>query len=475
MPNQRLRAALRVIACLGLVACGGGSGGTHDLAARDLSAADLRTTDLATADLATADLATADLATATDMAICAASACPTTGTACSVPTCGGNACVDVSAALGTACNDSGGVVCDGNGACTAAHCNDHVIDADETDVDCGGSCGPCGPAATCVGNTDCTTKRCQLGHCVKLADGATCDDVVECGSGHCVGGLCCDTACSGTCQACDAVHTGGSNGTCAAITTGLAAPAGQCTMGDACGNTGLCGVGGACQQGSTLTSCGTPSCLDGELVAGSFCTGTGSCDTMTAAPCPGHDTGSYCSNPGPSGTCVSRSAAGGACASNDQCTSGLCGPSGGGTHCCTSLCPSSLAACGATDCDGSGACVYPGTGVAPAVLQTPRDCQKIVCDGSGSDSAADDMSDLPVPSDACQTQPACTGTPLAPSFTPAAGGTDCTSTDFPTTGVCGPINSQFEATCVECNNDFDCLRIQPAGTLTCDLSTHACD
>ena len=50
----------------------------------------------------------------------------------------------------------------------------------------------------------------------------------ECSSGFCVGGVCCNTACTGTCQACTTALTGSANGTCASITAGTAAPAGQC-------------------------------------------------------------------------------------------------------------------------------------------------------------------------------------------------------------------------------------------------------
>jgi hypothetical protein len=93
--------------------------------------------------------------------------CPSTGTSCAVSACVSNACVTAKTALGTACMDHGGIVCDGQGTCTRSHCGDGVQDADETSVDCGGStCGKCAPGATCKVNTDCLSGDCSGGSCV---------------------------------------------------------------------------------------------------------------------------------------------------------------------------------------------------------------------------------------------------------------------------------------------------------------------
>lgn len=40
------------------------------------------------------------------------------------------------------------------------YCHDGVRDGDETDVDCGGSCGPCATGKTCTAATDCNSKLC---------------------------------------------------------------------------------------------------------------------------------------------------------------------------------------------------------------------------------------------------------------------------------------------------------------------------
>ena len=93
--------------------------------------------------------------------------CPSTGTSCAVSACVSNACVTAKTALGTACMDHGGIVCDGQGTCTTSHCGDGVQDADETGLDCGGpTCGKCAPGAACKVNTDCVSGDCSGGSCV---------------------------------------------------------------------------------------------------------------------------------------------------------------------------------------------------------------------------------------------------------------------------------------------------------------------
>jgi hypothetical protein len=78
------------------------------------------------------------------------------------------------------------------GHCTkpiADPCHDRIRDGDETDVDCGGSCGACGAGATCALATDCLTQACNGNHCAA----PTCDDKirdgfetgVDCGWGGC--------------------------------------------------------------------------------------------------------------------------------------------------------------------------------------------------------------------------------------------------------------------------------------------------
>ena len=56
------------------------------------------------------------------------------------------------------------------------HCDDRVQDADETDIDCGGSCHACGFDAKCVAGTDCQSGGCEAnGICRE----PTCNDGVR--------------------------------------------------------------------------------------------------------------------------------------------------------------------------------------------------------------------------------------------------------------------------------------------------------
>lgn len=74
---------------------------------------------------------------------------------------------------GTLCDENGGQLCDRgvcaecldsgdcvDGLCRATRCaplscGDDTLDGDETDVDCGGICGPCGAGQMCEVPTDC--------------------------------------------------------------------------------------------------------------------------------------------------------------------------------------------------------------------------------------------------------------------------------------------------------------------------------
>jgi hypothetical protein len=92
-------------------------------------------------------------------------------------------------------------------------CSDRVRNGDETDVDCGGSCGGCAPGGGCVSDGDCQT-RCVAGVCAEpschdgvwdgfetdvdcgLACGSNCPpgrrciEGHDCGSGVCNGNIC---------------------------------------------------------------------------------------------------------------------------------------------------------------------------------------------------------------------------------------------------------------------------------------------
>jgi hypothetical protein len=269
-------------------------------------------------------------ACATSDATCGATACDGTG-ACTYPAntvaCGTASCT---ASMLTAS------ACSGNGTCTAgtpAACPNHLTCANAT------SC-----RTSCSAVTDCATGfYCNGGTCAAvLADGTACTANAACLSNVCgvTGtGNCCHMACSTTDLTCGAT---------------------------ACSNTG------ACTYPANTTACGTPSCA-GHMLTTSDCSGSGTCTANTPAACPNHLTcanatmcrttctmttdcasGFWCSGT----SCVPVLADGTACTVNASCSSGVCGVNGSG-NCCHAACVTSDGGCGATACDGMGACTYP--------------------------------------------------------------------------------------------------------------------
>ncbi len=140
-------------------------------------------------------------------------------------------CAGVSCPMGTQCQ---------LGTCAPAPCFDGAKSGDETDVDCGGSCHPCGVGQGCALASDCVSTLCQLGICASVPG---CSDAAQNGREtgiDCGGGAC--PAC-GLNQRCD--HDSDcASGVCAA--PGLCA-AGSCNDSSADGSeTDVDCGGGAC-------------------------------------------------------------------------------------------------------------------------------------------------------------------------------------------------------------------------------------
>ena len=73
---------------------------------------------------------------------------------------------------------SSGPGADGGGAqdlTSATVCSDGRRDGDETDVDCGGSCSPCGAGAACLHAVDCASRLCANNLCAAAPDIAVSD------------------------------------------------------------------------------------------------------------------------------------------------------------------------------------------------------------------------------------------------------------------------------------------------------------
>lgn len=76
------------------------------------------------------------------------------------------------------------------------HCIDFMLNADESDIDCGGpTCQVCSIGKTCLANSDCLTDACNQGRCVDLNTYPSCSDSKQ-------NGLETDIDCGGTCGPC---------------------------------------------------------------------------------------------------------------------------------------------------------------------------------------------------------------------------------------------------------------------------------
>jgi hypothetical protein len=276
---------------------------------------------------------------------------------CQTRTCIAGQCGNENAASGTTCDDNGGTFCNGLGACVQClmnddcrvgeacemgtcvpfSCTDLVLNGDETDIDCGGSCLPCDNTKMCMDFSDCVSGFCNnlvcapcaaIGDCQtgnycssmvctpQKADGQTCTVVDECLSGNCVDGVCCDTACGGLCEGCSMSLSGGTDGTCTPIPL-TQDPEMECTAPAYCQGNGTCGtclyavppVGGTCPSicdgGCTNNVCtinctssecqGTVTCPPG-FACQVNCSGNSSCENSNIF-CPAdHQCNISCSN-----------------------------------------------------------------------------------------------------------------------------------------------------------------------------------
>ena len=139
-------------------------------------------------------------------------------------------------------------------------CENGMLDEDESDVDCGGACDPCGPGGQCGTNEDCDTMICSGGFCQT----PTCYDGLQNGDED-------DIDCGGSCpNACGQVG-------CEVD--------GHCKEGEFC-------LDGECQVSScenemqdTLESdvdCGGPDCPN--CGPGQNCDSEADCDTQVCGP-----------------------------------------------------------------------------------------------------------------------------------------------------------------------------------------------
>ncbi|MBT9560238.1 MAG: hypothetical protein IV100_29685 [Myxococcales bacterium] len=394
---------------------------------------------------------------------------------CKVTTCENGQCVSEAKETGAFCTaptlvpaECETTRCDSAGLCTIAPVADGAACGPEDACTLGtcaaGACAGKVVPADCDDGNPCTIDGCGSGGCTSTPSSAPCDDGDGCTSG--------DSCSSGTCAgtpSCDCE----SDADCTTSDTNLCDGTSKCTGGKCVNDPKMAVV---CPEAVTAGPCESPvcdpatgtcslqivvgqECSDGiACTSGDACNAAGECESTTVV-CE-FDCTDDTDDDGDEKTdcedtdCASDSA----CAVAPECTT-------------TADCQPIPNVCLTRTCDG-GKCgeiaVLDGT---PVPDQTPGDCQLVVCDGAGDTRSADDDSDLPTSKTACRVEPACTGTPLAPSFTTVAAGTSCASDAIAGKTICG--DGAAEGTCVACNSATDC----PATGNECVAATcidHVC-
>jgi hypothetical protein len=392
--------------------------------------------------------------------------CPGADTTCESRTCVGNVCGVEQAPAGSVCAEGGGTLCDGvgncvvcitdgdcamaercdNNACVPVTCTDSILNGDETDVDCGGSCNPCPNGDGCLVFGDCESKLCiggggggggaggsgggsGFGACTACSndgecspapntwcdtsnnggtctdqkmDGQSCNIANECLSNSCADGVCCDTACDQTCEACVLTKTGMADGTCAPV-TGSTDPDSECVdqTAPSCGanGTGCSGTGAQCNLYVNTTPCAAAGCSAGQQSTASLCDGVGNCvpgSTTSCSPyvCGGSTCLTDCTSNGNAdcatgfycdGTnCQPTKMNGTGCNGPSECTSGNCVDG----VCCDTGCGAACEACTAAKTGGSdGTCGFVTVSTDPDMECAGPD----VCNGAGACQCGDSI------------------------------------------------------------------------------------
>jgi hypothetical protein len=355
---------------------------------------------------------------------------PNDGKACTLEACSAGSAVVTPVNAGALCAESGGKFCDGSGSCVAclstsdcdagetcspAHacvpdsCADGSQNGDETDIDCGGSCGAtCPPGKACSSDGDCAMSVCVANVCTSLCDdgiedgdetdidcGGACallPDPKKCGpdegcavDADCAGGDCASMKCVPNCK--DSAQNNGETG----IDCGGPCPA--CVVGNACASPADC-QGGPCVDG---VCCSEP--CDGLCKACSAAKKGVGPDGICGNMAMGSDPDNECAGALLCAVGQCQVANGQSCALAVECQSGFCADG----VCCNAACAGLCQACsavkkgagadgscgsiasggdpddecaGATACNGGGACALVVNGNPCAVA---AECQSGFC------------------------------------------------------------------------------------------------
>lgn len=293
---------------------------------------------------------------------------------------------------------SNGASCTDDEACASGYCVEGVC----CEAACDGLCESCDqlgymgscrsidagedPDEECAGTGLCGGTCDGAGGCMYPGEETACDTCTTC-SGD---GFCNQYASPGTDphDDCDACSTCTGASSCAFVEAGTD-PVDDCDDEGPCGQDGACDGVGACQLYADDVVAAPPACsaTAGNLTPAAYCDGAGSQSPVDDVFCNGHVcegdacntlcvdaadcvAGYYCDE----GACLPTSANGASCAVDAECTSG---------HCVDSICCDSACDGPCLDCGALGGTL--GTCAAHAALTDPEvGCGATLCDGDGA-------------------------------------------------------------------------------------------
>jgi hypothetical protein len=393
---------------------------------------------------------------------------PVDGNACTGDVCTAGVPSNPTLAAGTACAQGGGSVCDGNGNCVgcvdASTCPG-VDDECQTRTCTNGTCGfsytASGTAVSSQTPGDCKKNVCDgAGNVVSQDDdGDVPDDSNPCTNDLCNAGVPSHTpVASGT--SCGASLVCNGAGTCVGCNTGTDCPGQDTECHTRTCNAGNCGV--------SFTASGTPvsSQTPGDCKK-NVCDGAGNVVSVADNTDVPADDGNQCTGE----VCNAGVPAHPPKPLDTPCSQGggsFCNATGSCVACNTaSECPGSDTDCHTRTCT-AGSCGVSNTPAGtPTSAQTPGDCQKNVCDGSGNVVSVADNTDVPADDgNQCTGEVCNAGVPAHPARpldTPCSqgGGSFCNAT-----GTCVQCNTASECP----GSDTDCHTRTCSGAGACGVS-----
>jgi hypothetical protein len=330
---------------------------------------------------------------------------------CGGPTCG--PCADDQKCLVD--DDCLSGVCDPTAlTCTAPACDDTVVNGDETDVDCGGSCPndckwnqSCKSPDDCIGGA-CTGSTCSAtctdteknasetdvdcggAVCDGCANGEDCVANTDCLSNICTGNKCAADPCTNTTKDGSETDVDCGGGTCPDCANGLDCLAGTDCVSDVCATVTLVCVAGQCFDeskngtetdvdcGGTCADCATgKACLAGTDCVSTVCSAVGK--LCVADQCSDEVKNNFETDVDCGGGTCADCAAGKACLAPTDCVSGYC--SALAKLCVAGQCFDELKNGNETDIDcGGGSCADCANG---KICLVGGDCTSNFCSAAG--------------------------------------------------------------------------------------------